>query len=442
MKIIPILEAQADEHARLSPSAAKGWWECAGRIALEARYPDRGNRASDRGTALHYIAKVCLLESVRAHQFIDQEVPVHKPGQEPRTYEFTEADSDIVQDYVDTILSMARGCELRVEQKIDFSHAVGVPGQFGTGDAVIADTKNRELIVADLKTGYHYVEVAENKQLMIYAVGVMIEMGMAYEFDTVRLCIYQPDHGGMREWVTTVADLEAFALELKVRGQRVLQAEAMLKDVGHVEEFKDWAAQFLNPNPNEEACAWCRAMADCPSQRAKLERVVQADFDRPDSVKLALQRLVALDDAELAAMMQSVGHLEDFCIAVRASLEQRLIAANNDPALVERLGFGLELGRQGPRKWGDPVEAEALLRDTLKLADEHIYNKKLRSPTQVEALKKQRVVTDEDLAKLAVVITRSDPKPSVKPLGAIKTLWVPENAGPTADAFSIVGDAD
>ena len=47
-------------------------------------------------------------------------------------------------------------------------------------------------------------------------------------------------------------------------------------------------------------------------------------------------------------------------------------------------GFGLELGRQGPRKWADKEAVEKLVREQFRLREADAYNMKLKSPTQFE----------------------------------------------------------
>lgn len=72
--------------------------------------------------------------------------------------------ADFVRRYVDTVWSLADSNTLLVEQRVDFSDIVGVPGQFGTADAIII-TPN-ELQVHDLKFGREVKVTAENnKQL-------------------------------------------------------------------------------------------------------------------------------------------------------------------------------------------------------------------------------------------------------------------------------------
>ncbi|WKW35306.1 hypothetical protein [Escherichia phage M01] len=67
------------------------------------------------------------------------------------------------------------------------------------------------LIIGDLKTGRHRVEAKENKQLMLYALGVYRRLKRRYNITVVRLVIFQPYAGGASEWDISVEGLELFA---------------------------------------------------------------------------------------------------------------------------------------------------------------------------------------------------------------------------------------
>lgn len=163
------------EHARLSPSGSKGWFACPGKITMEAPIPNKSSTYSDDGTAMHDIAARCLTQHYRAVKWVGERIPVHSTGEEPRHVEFTDEMADLVQGYVDTVRNIALHARspALVEQRVDFSEFVGVPGQFGTADCIIVDTEQGELFVIDLKTGRTPVHVENNSQLMLYALGAL-----------------------------------------------------------------------------------------------------------------------------------------------------------------------------------------------------------------------------------------------------------------------------
>lgn len=169
------LATQLDEeaHARLSPSGSKKWFACAGSITLEEPIPNTSSTYSDDGTAMHSIAAECLTKHIRAYKFIDTYIVVSREGEPERKVRITEAMADLVQEYVETVYAMTVHGSLLVEQRVNFSEFVDVPGQFGTADIVAFDEQQSELLVMDLKTGHTPVDVENNTQLMFYALGAL-----------------------------------------------------------------------------------------------------------------------------------------------------------------------------------------------------------------------------------------------------------------------------
>lgn len=258
---------------------------------------------------------------------------------------------------------------------------------------------------------------------------------------TIRLGIYQPKvyAAGMEEWQCTLQDLRDFANLARSKAASVRNAEAMHGKI----PMEEWDRTFLNQNPNEEECAFCRAMTICPSAQRKVEESVGADFsvvDPPANLSdLDAQFVKALNNETLATKMAATGFVEDWCKAVRAETERRLLNREEVP------GFGLELGRQGPRKWKDKDEVTEIVRKQFRLAEADVFNFKLKSPTQFEDTllkpaegQTKPVLGPRQWKKLQDQITRSDPKPSVKPAGAIKKPYTPP--APTDEDFTTVAD--
>ncbi len=262
---------------------------------------------------------------------------------------------------------------------------------------------------------------------------------------TIRLGIYQPKvySAGMEEWQCTLQDLREFANLARSKAASVRNAEAMH---GKISE-EEWDRTFLNQNPNEEECAFCRAMSTCPSAQRKVEQVVGADFnvvdEGPDTAanisQLDVSMVKALNNDTLGTKMAATGFIEDWCKAVRAETERRLLNREEVP------GFGLELGRQGPRKWKDKDEVTEIVRKQFRLAEADVFNMKLKSPTQFEDTllkpaegQEKPVLGPRQWKKLQEKITRSDPKPSVKPANVIKKPYTPP--APSDEDFTTVAD--
>lgn len=430
------------QHARFSPSGSKRWFACPGSLVLEASIPNKSNEYSDDGSAKHEIARRCRVENLPADGWVGALVPVHAPHEEPRYVKFTSEMAEKVQSMVDVVDKLAEGARVDlIEYRVDFSDVVQVPNQFGTLDVGILQPDG-ELIVADYKFGHTPVGVQENTQLLIYAVGLYNELSLAHDVTSIRLMILQPEAAGVTEWTCSVDYLFGFAQTLRSKACSVLNAEA---DYGKVDQ-EVWERTYLNQNPNDQECAFCRAMATCPSAQRKVQETVGAAFSVIAEVPDCLPGTQTMAPGTLSEKMAAAPFIEDWIKAVRAEVERRLLAGQP----VE--GFGLELGRKGARKWTDEDLVEKTVRDKWRLKLEDAYDFSLKSPTSFEKLTKPTKARDE-AGKLVEVkpligprrwadmqewIRQSDPKPSVKPITQIKNPYtLPQ---PDASAFSAMAD--
>lgn len=422
------------EHARLSPSGSKRWFACAGSIVLEAPYPNKTNEYSDEGTACHEVAAWALTTGKRPAERTGEYINVASKREEPRFVRFTEALVDMVTTEVDTMRALMEGAIATfIEHRVDISALVGVPDQFGTLDVGIV-TADGELQVRDFKFGHTPVDVTENTQLLIYAAGLYEEVSLAYEITGIRLGIHQPRAAGLTEWTCPATWLTGEFIPLLQ--EKVKRVEAATRDYPTM-PGATWEVEYLNPKPNERDCAWCKAMASCPAYTREVQEAIGASFDviaaTPD-----LQSIIDRGARSRTVRMKAVPMVEDWCKAQRAEMESHLLAGGTDPE------FGLELGRQGPRKWKDPNEVERLMREQMRLRKDVAYDWEIKSPTAMEKLSKtpgedgKPILGPQQWKKLQPLIMRSDPKPSVKLLKSIKTPYtVPK---PDAADFSAVED--
>jgi hypothetical protein len=260
---------------------------------------------------------------------------------------------------------------------------------------------------------------------------------------SVRLFIHQPKVNGIGkpvEWTCSLDDLRAFADLVHVKAQTVEGARRMHK----VWSIEQWSKVYLNPEPNEQECAFCRAMPTCPSARAKVEREVGAAFNVIAEDGTALT--VPTEAASLSRIMDAAPFIEDFTKAVRAEVERRLLSG--EPVD----NYGLELGRKGDRRWADEKAAESLMRKTFRLKIEEAYELSLKSPTAIERLTRGTknedgsaeapIVGQRQWTKLARLVTQADPKPSVKPLAQIKNPYRPPKPDDSAFQPMPAGDGD
>ena len=110
-------------------------------------------------------------------------------------------------------------------------------------------------------------------------------------------------------------------------------------------------------------------------------------------------------DNYLPIAMAKVGMVEDWCKAVRAEVERRLLAGQNVD------GYKLVEGKRGPRKWSDADDIEQLFK-SFRLRQDEMYDFTLISPTKAEKVFKEN---PKRWAKVQERITQSTGKPSVAP---------------------------
>lgn len=489
------------DHARLSPSGSRKWFACPGSLTLEQFIPNMPNEYSDDGTACHQVLEWVLKRHIAddhegvAADYIGEKIPVNGSDEAPRLLEFTDAMAEKTQTVIDHVLALAGDDVLTAEERVDFSEDIAIPGQFGTLDVCVIRAALKELCIGDAKFGYKPVSVIRNTQLMTYALAKYRQVELVYDIETVRFWIFQPMiRPEPFEWSCTIQELLQFAGTLRSKGCSVQLAEQEFAavvcdeendpqrplppyldkhtldggvvDISRLfltpsERLQEWSKTFLNPKPNDEECAFCRAMPFCPSVAGRLQAIADAEFDVVAEDEAAgqqvLERVSGLQSVDLSVAMQVAELMEDWIKAVRAEVERRLLRGEPVPE------FGLELGRAGNREWSNPAEAEAEMK-RMRLKIEEMYTLKLISPPQAEKLatppkpkgRPKKVKPGESAPPpppagpmpigprqwktLQKLITRSDPKPSVKPLALIKELYVPTQ--PNGDAFAAVPEDD
>lgn len=405
-------------HAKLSPSSAHRWMNCAGSMILEKDIPDSSSEHADLGTAAHFLASESLEQGKNATDFLHSGINIvdgiaswdKGPFAGDRKYFRVDLEmTENVQVYIDAVRSQADGNQLLVEQRVEFSNYINSENAFGTSDAVVL-TEN-EIQIHDLKYGRGVkVDAENNEQLKLYALGALNEFGLIGDYKQVRMVIHQPRLGYVSEAVCTIAELEEFAREAQSAASYIRCLEVGLDD-GDGGAIADFEAAF---NPGEKQCQWCKAKATCEALAKHNLQTVLGDFDDLTQVDLqteiaaATEQVASYENDRLGKLYAAIPLLESWIKAIDSAVHQKLHAGE----AVQ--GFKLVQGKQGNRTWANPEEAEAVLK-SMRLKTEEMYDLKLISPTSAEKLKKAEVIGPRQWTKVEALITRADGKPTVAP---------------------------
>ena len=388
-------------HARLSPSGAHRWMACPASVVLEADFPDTSSVFAREGSAAHELAAIVLdNEDPSAQKYVGKMVEF-EDNSETVQWLVTQDMADHVDDYVKLVRDLAQGKTLLVERKVPISHLTGETGATGTSDVVIVDTTSGNLTVVDLKYGMGVrVDALENPQLQMYALGALEEYGILGDFDSVSMFIHMPRLNFVSEYHVTVADLLKFGAEVGAAAEQVRLAQSLDFSNGTSDQIMGFFTA------GEKQCRFCKAKATCPALRNEVTEIVSGAATAADFADLAPETVDGhTGDNYLPMAMAKVGLIEDWCKAIRAETERRLLAGKKVD------GFKLVEGKRGNRKWGSEAEVEDLFK-TFRMRQDEMYDLSLISPTKAEKMFKQN---PKRWAKVTELITQSEGKPSVAP---------------------------
>lgn len=422
------------EHALLSPSAAKKWLNCHAALACEFGIPNESGQAAVNGTAMHSMAEYSL-NAIANGSYGDgfdvvkwfapnetNKCVVKNHGKGPiETYAKVRRGDVVVTDdfvkQVDKYVSYCRpiidAAELfKAEYRVNLTKILhpgveidGKPLQtFGTAD-LVAILPDGTLIVGDLKTGRHKVSAKENKQMMLYALGILRALRRTYDITAVRLVIFQPYAGGADEWDTTPEALEQFGKYASASALKAIDAFVRGKKGLKPADFR----------PSNDACQWCRFAEKCNAKRQNIINSLGDDSagnteasdeeianHERNQAEMTLVQLKA-DWDKLPLMRQHI-----------ADIEKAMYTALMRGDKVE--GLKLVEGRPGNRSWSKEateLEIRKLLEKggmDLGNATALMYKKSLLSPTEME-----KAAPKEAWEELKGLVTRKDGQPSIAP---------------------------
>lgn len=387
-----------DVHALLSPSGAKKWLACSASLACEKDIPNTSGKAAVTGTACHTIAEMHLNQYIKGTALpLEREVGAYvlDDGKGPIKALISPMKgavlitADMIEqvrkytDYCKPIIDVATYAKLEMRVNLTEVLHPGYEGveTFGTADLVavqeLANTDEHMLIIGDLKTGRHRVESKENKQLMLYALGVYRRLKRRYNITVVRLVIFQPYAGGASEWDISVEGLELFAKFAQKRALLALDAYYRGKKNLKASDFR----------PSVDGCQWCRFSEQCAARTKTVNSVLAGELENDFALELTPEQLVA-EYEKLPLLRQ---HID--------KVEKAMAAALHSGKKVP--GYKLVEGRPGNRAWKDADAIEVSHGDILK-------KEVLMSPTEAA-----KVLSADEMAALEPFITRKPGAPCV-----------------------------
>jgi len=397
-----------EAHSKWSASGFKKIMLCPGSKVLEVGQPDNTTIYAAEGTAAHELLEMVLTGDTPAAGFVGRIIQADGFDIEvtDEMAEYIQGVADRVKDY------QGHDGVLFVEQKLYYADYLDVPREegWGTGDVVIC--RGDEIIVIDLKYGKGtWVDVKENPQLQLYGLGALDKFnGIAGDFTRVRLVIDQPRISEKpSEWDTTVEALEAWG---RSTARSVVATCKTAELYGRDERAGDpkWDELFLTPG--EDQCKFCKAKATCPALRNEVADTVGiAPAATPEEFDAAEIECQPEDQTSewLAVFLNKVDLIEDWCKAVRAEADRRLLNGESVP------GYKVVAGKKGNRAWGNAKEVEEAMK-SMRMKLEDMYDFKLISPTTAEKLAKAGTIGPRQWPKLKALITQADGKPHVAPV--------------------------
>lgn len=390
----------ARDHATWAASSTARNWACAGALAMAAKIttPEKENPAAAWGTACHQLSEKCLRSGKDAAEFIGtvEATKQHK-------IDVDEELAATAQEYIDYVrgriaIYRAETGEwpiVHYEQRFKLDALSPPFDAGGTGDTVMYFPKWKEIEVVDLKGGRGIVvEVLNNKQLRTYGLGAILA-NPGLDVEKIRVTIVQPraphKDGRTRDETFHVADLMEWTADLLKAMKRAKSAVTSLEG-GGIPLFLWWPKHLV---PGDH-CTFCRARGMCPARDAQAMDAAGVWFNDLDQPQIGKGN--SPDDmtpAQLAKKLDMVDMLQNYINGVRHYAHE--VAESGveiyDPETDARYQLSETIGH---RKWigdeGATVEALFLKAD---LAGDAVYNKKLKSPAQIEKVlgaKKKKLI--------------------------------------------------
>ena len=411
-------------HAKLSPSAAHRWMNCAGSVNLIGDDSSTAGQAAMLGTAAHKVIEVMLskgeTDATEYHGYLihveeagHEETQLFAPGDpmgitaKPGWFAFVcddvmVAGVQMMLDEVERVKGELFESELFTERFLDGSWLDKRLG--GTADVTLVEP-GAWIHLFDYKNGRVVVEVTGNEQMKNYGVFLLHEHPDALG---VVVHLVQPnalhEDGCIRTETYTADELKIFEITLKEAADAVTPPNAPLR-------AGDW-------------CMYCPAKDRCPAFEALMLNEASVDFANDPIDAIPVPELVEADDVGTAAETYASGDEYRAALARRAKWIPLMDQAARDirgkiaAELINGNAVGdwkLVMGRSN-RIYPDEAAAQTHFNEK-GIGDEHLFTApKLKSPAQVEKLGKATGIKPAMLKKIVAEVTTKPPgKVSIAP---------------------------
>lgn len=387
-----------EKHALLGASSAHIWSKCTAMPRATERIEDKGSIYAAEGTVAHSLGELKLRKyfvepmskrtyNTRANKL--KKIELHDENgavRDPSTYwkEMDECTEQYLDKAKELALSRKEKPFVALEQRLDFSH--WVPEGFGTGDCILIG--EGYLDVVDYKHGKGiFVDVTDNPQLKLYALGTIKMFGALYDIQHVRLTIVQPRKSNISSWEIEKSDLLAWAETISPAAQAAFYG-------------------FGKFEPSDE-CRFCKINGACKAQAESAFAVIKKAAKSTNGIHLPTPPVnPVMSDAEVARYLDllRVLNVAGWIKKLEAHATKQLLEGNDVP------GYKLVEGRatrifsdaeKVKTAWTAAGYSEATLSDIVP-----------KSVAQLEAAMGKKAVADA----LGDLITKTSGKPTLAPV--------------------------
>lgn len=407
---------------------------CPGSVREESKYPETpsGPSAID-GTHTHTLLEKCIdARLTTADSFVGKSIEDHEG-----IFVVDLSRVQRVNIALDYIFSRIKWLEdqgfkdirLLSEEKVDPQFYTEYDNQKGSADVQIHCIDGKYLEVIDLKDGMGEVDVKENEQLDLYALGSLakyqVTSAATSPFDTIRTTIIQPKFKVFKN-----IDPIAFS-------ERSITDVLALADV-----YKKGARATQDPNapliPGEKQCKFCRHKACAARNQAVMsavgitfpavsttqEKTVITDLEEVNVAQhVANTDPVNMTDEQLRELLDAAPLIRQAIERAEEEVQRRLEMGVPVP------GFKLVNGR-GANVWALPDDEIAEKLRGMGVPKDVVYVTKVVSPAQAKKLQwekrdgSKKSLSDRQIKTLEkeyishiagklTVAPESDPRPAV-----------------------------